>query len=422
MAPIPVQQAAPIDPATMIAVQLQVEIPKDPALLHDLPEDALQAIADPLQTPLTDPIPPTTGSTASIPSLPLPDETAQPPSVKQEQPAAIAPSSGIPAESALTNALWALREAQRSGDLAQLANALQSLRNILHQTPSLPPQQAAEIAKIIDGLSKFPQDRLIRHAVDEITGVAPPSAPLPPKPDKATPPGTQDLPAPTALNAQAPKPEISTHKPLPFAEAAQQAATPNGSAESNGSQNPDAGSQNQQQPANGLQLTHASLTQDRGMNATAEGKFDRLLQAEPKNLSEQVTFHMKTASRNGESRISVQLDPVELGKLDIQLSFGRNGRAGVVITAETRQAMELLQKDAAALTNALADLGIKTDSGSLNFNLRGEQQSQQQSQQQAYRQQNGHFMQEADLLEEALLQADPKSYVTQVRDGIDIQI
>ena len=52
----------------------------------------------------------------------------------------------------------------------------------------------------------------------------------------------------------------------------------------------------------------------------------------------------------------------------------RGGQQGLVGTLFERAALELLQRDARALEKALADAGLDSGSGGLEFNLRGQQQ------------------------------------------------
>ena len=51
---------------------------------------------------------------------------------------------------------------------------------------------------------------------------------------------------------------------------------------------------------------------------------------------------------------------------------GLQGRAVAVVSAERPETLDLLQRDAAGLRQALQDAGLSTDSKSLSFNLQGE--------------------------------------------------
>lgn len=87
--------------------------------------------------------------------------------------------------------------------------------------------------------------------------------------------------------------------------------------------------------------------------------------------ADQVAVHIRKAAVQGQERISIKLHPAELGRVEVKLEWRDDGLMRVVISAEKTETLELLQRDARALERALQDAGLKTDSGSLSFNLRG---------------------------------------------------
>ncbi len=146
--------------------------------------------------------------------------------------------------------------------------------------------------------------------------------------------------------------------------------------------------------------------------------FSRILQqTTPQPVLEQVVFHVKSAVESGGSKIHIQLHPAELGKLDIKLEVDADGKTGITVTADNKNTLDLLQRDSRGLERALADAGLKADSGSLSFNLRGGEQEKgnDQAPSQAYRQ---------PQLEEEPLALDllTKSYVVNLSEGLDIKI
>ncbi len=92
---------------------------------------------------------------------------------------------------------------------------------------------------------------------------------------------------------------------------------------------------------------------------------------------ELLAAHIERAVANGRDRISIALVPADLGRIDISLDFERGGKISAVIAVDRPQTLELLQRDQRGLERALQDAGFKTDSGSLSFNLRGDQRQQQ---------------------------------------------
>lgn len=172
--------------------------------------------------------------------------------------------------------------------------------------------------------------------------------------------------------------------------------------------------QNNSSLLNGVAATASGQT-----TASSETTFSRIMSQLARPVPEQVMLHIKTAIADGSSKIQIKLDPEELGKLDIRLDVKSDGRTGVVITADNSNTLNLLQKDAQNLLRALSDAGLQTDSGSLSFNLRGEQQDQGQGNSQM-----ASNYQKAQPEEDEIqtLQSVSRNYVLNVNDGLDIII
>ncbi len=160
-------------------------------------------------------------------------------------------------------------------------------------------------------------------------------------------------------------------------------------------------------------------------NATADSaakagntSFARLVNsASPSPILDQVAFHIKTALKDGSTRIHIRLDPAELGKLDIRLHLQADGKTGVVVTADNKETLQLLQKDASGLEKALEEAGLKADTGSLSFNLRGGDREDGHSQA------AGNYLKstpdEEEMLPEDVI---TKSYVVNLAEGLNIEI
>jgi len=84
----------------------------------------------------------------------------------------------------------------------------------------------------------------------------------------------------------------------------------------------------------------------------------------------QVAVHVSRALDSGSDSISIRLDPADLGRVDVKLDFGADGRVVATVLAEKPETLSLLQRDSQSLERALAEAGLKADSGSLNFGLR----------------------------------------------------
>ena len=110
-------------------------------------------------------------------------------------------------------------------------------------------------------------------------------------------------------------------------------------------------------------------TQQSAASATANAQ--RAAGPRP-GVADQVSVHITKALKAGVDRITIQLKPASLGRIDVQLEVGHDGRVIAVVTADNKDTLDLLQRDARELERALQNAGLQTDSGSLSFNLRGQ--------------------------------------------------
>ncbi len=74
--------------------------------------------------------------------------------------------------------------------------------------------------------------------------------------------------------------------------------------------------------------------------------------------------------QNGTNRFDIRLDPPEMGRIDVRMEVRNDGTVSAHLTVEKTQTLDLLQRDARALQQALNDAGLRADSDSLNFSLR----------------------------------------------------
>jgi hypothetical protein len=89
---------------------------------------------------------------------------------------------------------------------------------------------------------------------------------------------------------------------------------------------------------------------------------------------DQIAFNLRQSARTGLNQIEIQLKPASLGSIDVKLEMTHDGRMTAVISSDRSDTLNLLQRNSGELQQALRDAGLQTDTGSLSFNLRGEQQ------------------------------------------------
>ncbi|MFM2130533.1 MAG: hypothetical protein RL477_2079, partial [Pseudomonadota bacterium] len=99
---------------------------------------------------------------------------------------------------------------------------------------------------------------------------------------------------------------------------------------------------------------------------------------------EDVAVHIARAASSGSDQITIKLKPAALGQIDVKLELTDDGRVAAVVTADRADTLDMLARDAKSLERALADAGLKADSGSLQFNLRGEGQGHGHESRQAF--------------------------------------
>lgn len=88
--------------------------------------------------------------------------------------------------------------------------------------------------------------------------------------------------------------------------------------------------------------------------------------------SEQIAMQIAKLP-SGKQNITVQLDPADLGKVDIKLEISNDGRTQISIAAERKETLDMLKNDMGSLQRSLADSGIKADAGTMQFNLKNQE-------------------------------------------------
>jgi hypothetical protein len=110
-------------------------------------------------------------------------------------------------------------------------------------------------------------------------------------------------------------------------------------------------------PAAGLQDLSSVTTQARHASQTHPG-------------TTLIAAHMKQATGTGESRVlTLQLDPPELGRVEVRMEFGQDKTLKTKIIVEKPEAHFMLQRDAHILERAMQATGIEAEGSSLSFEL-----------------------------------------------------
>lgn len=73
----------------------------------------------------------------------------------------------------------------------------------------------------------------------------------------------------------------------------------------------------------------------------------------------------------GGEELVVRMEPAELGRVHVRLSFDEQGSLRAVLAAESGSVIEALRRDAGELARALGDAGVRTDAQSFRFDRGG---------------------------------------------------
>jgi hypothetical protein len=132
--------------------------------------------------------------------------------------------------------------------------------------------------------------------------------------------------------------------------------------------------QSEAQPVAGMTGANASQAAQKATPATPAQPASRPLPVPPQHIIDQVNVQIDKQLKDGNDTIKISLKPLELGKIEIKLEVGADGRVTAQVTADRPETLAILQKDSKGLEKALSDAGLKAEETSLSFNLRGEQQ------------------------------------------------
>ena len=93
--------------------------------------------------------------------------------------------------------------------------------------------------------------------------------------------------------------------------------------------------------------------------------------------SNQVEVKIAQMVKDGVDMVRIKLHPEELGKIDIQMNVGSDGKTAIHVIADKVETLDMLRRDSHSLEKALKDTGVRTDAGSLQFSLRDSGTQQQ---------------------------------------------
>lgn len=91
---------------------------------------------------------------------------------------------------------------------------------------------------------------------------------------------------------------------------------------------------------------------------------------QPQTPAREIAINMAKNLGNGTNRFEIRLDPAELGRIDVRMELGNDGRVQAHLTVDKPETLEMLQRDARSLEKALSDAGLDMENASLGYSLR----------------------------------------------------
>jgi hypothetical protein len=122
--------------------------------------------------------------------------------------------------------------------------------------------------------------------------------------------------------------------------------------------------------ANGAQPSNNLLNFANQLSATHAGTNPAL----PSPIIDQVILSLNRGIKNGDSQMTIQLQPGDLGRINVKLDISSDGKVQGTVVADNPHTLDQLLKDVRGLERALQDAGLRADPGSLQFSLGNQQQ------------------------------------------------
>lgn len=95
-----------------------------------------------------------------------------------------------------------------------------------------------------------------------------------------------------------------------------------------------------------------------------------VVQAHGARMGRDIGVEIARGLNAGKEHLLIRLSPQDMGRVEVQMSFGEHGSLRAVVAAETSAALELLRREVPELARTLADAGVRTDAHSFRFDNR----------------------------------------------------
>jgi flagellar hook-length control protein FliK len=124
----------------------------------------------------------------------------------------------------------------------------------------------------------------------------------------------------------------------------------------------------------------------------------------------------------GSTRFDIRLDPPELGRIEVQMTLDREGRVKSKMVVEKQETLELLQRDQRNLERTLAQAGLETSEGGIEFSLKDQGTDSRQGDGDRQNRTWQAAVEDPDATATLAANAATYSRLAAARGGIDIRI
>lgn len=191
--------------------------------------------------------------------------------------------------------------------------------------------------------------------------------------------GLRDPAAGAPVTAAGPgQPVATSENAQSFADAAQDGQSPSG----NAGQGTGATSQNQPSAQNAAPSTAPSpaspfaptlaapVAKGQPVPAPYAAPPPPVVQAHSAHFGRDIGVEIARGLNSGKEHLLIRLSPQDMGRVDVQMSFGEHGSLRAVVATESPAALDLLRREVPELARTLADAGVRTDAQSFRFDSR----------------------------------------------------
>ena len=99
----------------------------------------------------------------------------------------------------------------------------------------------------------------------------------------------------------------------------------------------------------------------------AQAQTSGSVSAQPGRIGREMGVEIARRITAGQEEMVIRLNPQEMGRIEVRLSFDESGAVRAILASESPAALDMLRRDSGDLARSLADAGIRSDAQSFRF-------------------------------------------------------